>query len=79
MEHLLTPANVADVYPLSPMQKGMLFHSVYEPGSSVYVEQLSLRLAGAIDLDAMQQAWQHLVRSHELLHTTYKKRPKYLG
>ncbi len=74
MEHLLTPANVADVYPLSPMQKGMLFHSVYEPGSSVYVEQLSLRLAGAIDLDAMQQAWQHLVRSHELLRTVFRWR-----
>ena len=56
MEHLLTPANVADVYPLSPMQKGMLFHSVYEPGSSVYVEQLSLRLAGAIDVGRLGAA-----------------------
>lgn len=74
MEHLLTPANVADVYPLSPMQKGMLFHSVYEPGSSVYVEQLSLQLAGAIDHTAMEQAWQHLVRSHELLRTVFRWR-----
>jgi amino acid adenylation domain-containing protein len=74
MNDFLTPANVADVYPLSPMQKGMLFHSVYEPGSSVYVEQLSLRLAGAIDHDAMAQAWQHVVHANELLRTVFRWR-----
>ncbi|NPC53995.1 hypothetical protein HPC50_44020, partial [Corallococcus exiguus] len=30
---------VEDVYPLSPLQQGLLFHSLLEGGSGVYVEQ----------------------------------------
>ena len=44
-------------YPLSPMQQGMLFHSVYEAGTGVYVEQLACRLEGPLDVNAFQRAW----------------------
>ncbi|WP_213540009.1 hypothetical protein, partial [Klebsiella pneumoniae] len=32
----LDPAQVQDLYPLSPMQAGMLFHSVFAPEASAY-------------------------------------------
>ena len=38
--------NIQAIYPLTPMQHGMLFHSLLEPGSGVYVEQMSCLLAG---------------------------------
>ena len=37
--------NVADIYPLSPMQQGMLYHSIAEPESGVYVDQVVVTLA----------------------------------
>ena len=32
------------IYPLSPMQQGMLFHTIYEPQSGVYLQQLRCTL-----------------------------------
>src|SRR5262249_24078350 len=37
--------DIERLYPLSPMQQGMLFHSLLEVGSGVYVTQLVLTLA----------------------------------
>ena len=59
------------IYELSPMQQAMLFHSLYAPGSGVYVIQLSLRLTGRLDVSAFEQAWQHLVDRHDILRTAF--------
>jgi condensation domain-containing protein len=58
---------VADVYPLTPMQSGMLFHSLSEPGS--YLEQLSLTLTDVPDLGALRRSWQRAVDSTPVLRT----------
>ncbi len=42
----VSPANLADLYALSPMQAGMLFHSMYEPQGSAYVNQLRVDIEG---------------------------------
>ena len=62
---------VEDIYPLSPMQQGMLFHSIYTPHSGAYVEQASYRLEGDVDLDAFAQAWQRLLVRHPILRTAF--------
>ena len=41
--------NVSDVYVLTPMQAGMLFHTIRDPGSGVFVEQLAVTLDAPID------------------------------
>ncbi|HEW98429.1 MAG: hypothetical protein DRR16_10450 [Candidatus Parabeggiatoa sp. nov. 3] len=56
-----------DLYPLSPMQEGMLFHTLYAPKSGVYFEQLRLTLAGVLNLAAFQSAWQQVVNRHAVL------------
>lgn len=60
-----------DLYPLSPAQQGMLYHSLRDPASGVYVEQLVLRLAGDLDVDAFRLAWQRVIDAHLVLRTAF--------
>jgi amino acid adenylation domain-containing protein len=63
--------NVEDFYPLSPMQQGMLFHSLYAPESGVYVEQMSCTLQGPLDVAAFEQAWKQEIARHSILRTGF--------
>ncbi len=63
--------NIEDIYPLSPMQQGMLFESLYAPDSGVYFEQLSCTLRGKLDVIAFEQAWQQVVARHSILRTAF--------
>jgi amino acid adenylation domain-containing protein/non-ribosomal peptide synthase protein (TIGR01720 family) len=66
-----TARNLEDIYPLSPMQQGMLFHSVYEPESGVYFQQLSCILKGNLELPAFEQAWQQVINRHSIFRTGF--------
>ncbi|AJP57999.1 hypothetical protein UC34_15525 [Pandoraea vervacti] len=63
-------ATLEDVYPLSPMQQGMVFHARLAPGSASYVNQLQIRLEG-LRVDAFAAAWQAAVRRHAILRTSF--------
>ncbi|HID53198.1 MAG TPA: non-ribosomal peptide synthetase, partial [Anaerolineae bacterium] len=63
--------NIEAVYPLSPLQEGLLFHSLYAPDSGVYFEQFSCTLRGALDEDAFRRAWQRVVDRHPILRTSF--------
>ena len=67
----LSAANrqIEDIYPLSPVQQGMLFHSLSEPDSGVYVTQLCCELKGDLDVGAFESAWQDVVNRHAVLRT----------
>ena len=60
------------VYGLSPLQEGLLFHSLYEGGGELYVVQLSYRLEGELDEGALRRAWVEAARRHEALRTGYE-------
>jgi amino acid adenylation domain-containing protein/non-ribosomal peptide synthase protein (TIGR01720 family) len=60
-------AAVEDVYPLTPMQQGMLFHTLRDSGSA-YVEQMSLKVT-QLDVYAFRQAWDALIARHAILRT----------
>ncbi|MFC0530993.1 condensation domain-containing protein, partial [Phytohabitans kaempferiae] len=52
---------VEDVYRLTPMQAGMLFHSLADPDGGVYLDQMSFVLEGVSDPRALGAAWQVVV------------------
>ncbi|WP_367127826.1 amino acid adenylation domain-containing protein [Saccharothrix sp. HUAS TT1] len=60
---------VADVFPLAPMQDGMLFHALLDPDSRPYLEQLSLVLDGVTRPHLFDLAWQRVVDRTPALRT----------
>ena len=62
-------ANLEDLYELSPMQQGMLFHTLYSPTSGIYFEQSIFTIEGDFDHAAFQRAWQRVVNRHSILRT----------
>ncbi len=60
-----------DVYPLTPLQQGLLFHSLYEPQSGVYIEQLSCLLRGHLDQTAFLEAWRMVIARSTPLRTAF--------
>jgi amino acid adenylation domain-containing protein/non-ribosomal peptide synthase protein (TIGR01720 family) len=66
---LKAEAKIEDIYPLSSMQQGMLFHSLYEPGSKVYLIQLMCHISGGMEPAAFRRAWEDVVRRHSILRT----------
>jgi amino acid adenylation domain-containing protein len=63
--------NIEDFYPLSPMQQGMLFHSLAAPNSGVYFEQFSCTLKGELNLAAFNYAWQQVMNRYSILRTGF--------
>jgi amino acid adenylation domain-containing protein len=63
--------NVEDFYPLSPMQEGMLFHTLAAPQSGMYVRHMSYTLHGDLDIPAFERAWQQVVNRHPALRTYF--------
>ncbi|MGF3027305.1 amino acid adenylation domain-containing protein, partial [Methylobacterium aquaticum] len=67
----LREADLEDVYPLSPMQQGMLFHAVQAAGDGGdYVNQVAVTIQG-VDAGRMRGAWEALSRRHAVLRTGF--------
>ncbi|MDH1010961.1 amino acid adenylation domain-containing protein [Pseudomonas nicosulfuronedens] len=62
----LDPAGIEDLYPLSPMQQGMLFHGVDGSEGGVYVNQLRVEVQG-LDVERFRAAWQAALDAHDNL------------
>ncbi|HEU5133366.1 MAG TPA: condensation domain-containing protein, partial [Pyrinomonadaceae bacterium] len=63
--------NVEDIYPLSPMQEGILFHTRHDPAFAMYFEIITGTLHGEVDLPAFARAWQAVVDRHAVLRTAF--------
>src|SRR5947209_9235664 len=62
---------IENIYPLSPVQAGMLFHTLFAPHSGVYFQQRSCRLDGGLDVEAFEAAWQRVADRHAVLRTAF--------
>ena len=64
--------HVADVYPLSPIQQGLLFHSLLQRTAKTYFIQLRIIVRGDLRVPAFQRAWQQVMDRHDVLRTSFR-------
>ncbi|MFO0758292.1 MAG: condensation domain-containing protein [Byssovorax sp.] len=63
--------NIENVYSLSPLQEGLLFHALYASQRSVYAVQIGWTLEGALDVDALSRALAEVLSRHPILRTAF--------
>ncbi|MFJ5974381.1 amino acid adenylation domain-containing protein [Streptomyces sp. NPDC093060] len=67
---------IEDVLPLSPLQEGLLFHTLFtDTGPDVYAMQLGVDLEGPLDSTALRAAGQALLERHPNLRAAFHHRP----
>jgi iturin family lipopeptide synthetase B len=71
---------IQDIYPLTPMQEGMLFHALMDTESAAYFEQKTLTCVGEIDLPLFEESLNLLIARYDILRTVivheYMSSPK---
>jgi len=60
-----------ELYPLAPMQEGMLFRALYEPDSDAYIVQTLLEIEGDLNPEKMRCAWQQIIDEIPILRTGF--------
>ncbi|HLP48552.1 MAG TPA: condensation domain-containing protein, partial [Candidatus Kapabacteria bacterium] len=68
----LNPQYIEDIIALTPLQEGMLFHYLQDPGSRLYCEHLNLEISGPIDRPLFENAWQAVTQTNEMLRTVFR-------
>ncbi len=63
--------NVENIYRLSPVQHGMLFHTLYSPGEGVYFEQFNMRFGEGFQPAAFARVWRAVIEKNPILRTSF--------
>ncbi|MGE5343973.1 MAG: amino acid adenylation domain-containing protein [Candidatus Omnitrophota bacterium] len=62
---------IDDIYTLTPMQEGMLFHYLMDKQSPAYFEQTSYRIKGELNRGLFEQAFNGIIERHDMLRTIF--------
>ncbi len=62
-------AKILKMHHLTPVQEGMLFHSLLEPMGKHYFEQACFNIKGNFKIELLKEAWQQMICRHEILRT----------
>ncbi|MBF0572698.1 MAG: AMP-binding protein, partial [Desulfamplus sp.] len=70
-DNKMTPSDVQDIYPLTPMQENMLFSRLYDSDSTAYFEQFSFTLKGDVNLTLFEETWNIISQRHDIIRTSF--------
>lgn len=71
IENLYAKYNAEAIYRLSPMQEGMLFHSLLNKNSEAYFEQMTCRIKGTFHKEIAEKSMNYLIDRHSILRTIF--------
>ncbi|MBU3076227.1 condensation domain-containing protein, partial [Clostridium estertheticum] len=63
--------NIKNIYPLTPMQEGMLYHALADNKSDAYNEELVIKIKGQLDISLLNESFNRLVERHDILRTAF--------
>ncbi|MFE4896976.1 amino acid adenylation domain-containing protein [Peribacillus butanolivorans] len=66
---LISESRIVDIYDLTSLQKGMLYHSLLDSESSQYKVQLIFDIKGCLDVRKLKNAIKTIVGKHDILKT----------
>ncbi|WP_459477501.1 amino acid adenylation domain-containing protein, partial [Pseudomonas sp. No.117] len=62
---------IEDLYPLSPMQEGLLVHTLMEPHSGIYFMQDRYVIDSDVEVDRFEAAWNAVIQRHDALRASF--------
>jgi microcystin synthetase protein McyB len=70
--------NIQAIYPLTPLQEGILYHIIEMPNSDIYFQQFSCVIEGLENPEKWHESWQNLTQIHPIMRTlfTWENRPQ---
>lgn len=63
--------NIEDFYPLSPMQQGILFHTLSASKFRMYFLQFGCTICGDFHTLEFKNAWQRVIEEYQILRTSF--------
>ena len=63
------PVDIEDIYPLTYLQQGILFHTLNAPASGIYCPRYAYTVEGPLDVERLEWAWQRVIARHAVLRT----------
>lgn len=65
-------AEIQKIYPLSPMQAGMLYHDLAANKSHAYFEQITFRMLGDLSIQHLSGSFQAIVNQYDVFRTVFR-------
>jgi len=67
----LKKENIKNIYELTPLQEGILFHYLNKKLANPYFEQASIFIKGKIDSEIFMESWNEVLNRHDIFRTIF--------
>ncbi|MEE4564544.1 amino acid adenylation domain-containing protein [Paenibacillus polymyxa] len=64
-------ALIQNIYPLTPMQEGLLYHSILDEHSEAYFDQTVITLNERLNAETLKESFQTLIDRYDVLRTVF--------